>query len=147
MVRTTKEDLARFLIAQEPVYEQVVSELVAGDKASHWIWFIYPQLRRLGRSSTAHFYGLEDLEETQHYLQLPMLASRLRGCCLLLLKHSDKTSLQILGEIDSLKVRSCMTLFALVAEDPSVFRSVLDQFYEGQPCPLTLEALECGWPF
>ena len=147
MVQAMKDDLARFLIAQEPVYAQVVAELEAGDKASHWIWFIFPQLRSLGRSSTAHFYGLEDLEETQRYLKHPVLASRLRGCSLLLLKHSDKTSLQILGEIDSLKVRSCMTLFALATDDPSVFHSVLDQFYKGQPCPLTLEAPECVWPF
>ncbi|KZL18896.1 hypothetical protein PsAD2_02412 [Pseudovibrio axinellae] len=142
MVRTTKEDITRFVIAQDPVYLEVVQELMSGRKASHWIWFIFPQLRQLGRSSTAHFFGIEDLEEAKRYLSYPLLASRLRGCCKLLLKHTDLSALQILGEVDSIKVRSSATLFGNAGDDPEVFHQVLDQFYEGRPCKLTIEALK-----
>ncbi|MFS8180511.1 DUF1810 domain-containing protein [Pseudovibrio denitrificans] len=145
MVRTAKEDITRFAIGQEPVFQQVVQELQQGRKTSHWIWFIFPQLRQLGRSSTAHFYGIEDLDEAQRYLAYPLLASRLRGCCQLLLQHSDLTSRQILGEVDSMKVRSCATLFSYAAGDPTVFHQVLNQFYEGRPCELTVDALRIPW--
>ncbi|MES0869106.1 DUF1810 domain-containing protein [Pseudovibrio sp. SCP19] len=145
MVRTVKDDITRFIIGQEPVFQQVVQELIQGHKTSHWIWFIFPQLRQLGRSSTAHFYGIEDLNEARRYLAYTLLASRLRGCCQLLLQHSDLTSRQILGEIDSMKVRSCATLFAYAADDPTVFHQVLTQFYEGQPCELTVVALGIPW--
>ncbi|QUS57008.1 DUF1810 domain-containing protein [Pseudovibrio brasiliensis] len=145
MVRTVKDDITRFVIGQEPLFQQVVHELQQGRKTSHWIWFIFPQLRQLGRSSTAHFYGIEDLEEARRYLAYPLLASRLRGCCQLLLQHTDLTSRQILGEIDNMKVHSCATLFAYAADDPTVFRQVLNQFYGGQPCELTVDALGIPW--
>ncbi|GHB20931.1 calpastatin [Pseudovibrio japonicus] len=145
MVRTTKDDITRFVIAQEAVFQEVVQELAQGHKTSHWIWFIFPQLRQLGRSSTAHFFGIEDLDEAQSYLAYPLLASRLRGCCKLLLEHEGLTSREILGEVDSMKVRSCATLFAYAAEDPTAFQQILDQFYAGQPCPLTVEALGIAW--
>ncbi|AEV36216.1 protein containing DUF1810 [Pseudovibrio sp. FO-BEG1] len=145
MVRTVKDDITRFVIGQEPVFQQVVQELQQGRKTSHWIWFIFPQLRKLGRSSTAHFYGIENLDEARRYLAYPLLASRLRGCCQLLLRQSDLTSRQILGEIDSMKVRSCATLFAYAADDPTVFHQVLTQFYEGHPCELTVDALGIPW--
>lgn len=145
MVKTTKDDITRFVIAQGPVFSEVVQELSQGQKTSHWIWFIFPQLRELGRSSTAHFFGIADIEEAQRYLAYPLLASRLRGCSGLLLKHTDLTSKQILGEIDSLKVRSCATLFAYAAGDPTVFHQLLEQFYQGQPCELTVDALKMPW--
>ncbi len=141
MVRTSKSDITRFVIAQEPVYLEVAQELSQGLKTSHWIWFIFPQLRVLGRSSTAHFFGIEDLQEAKHYLGYPLLNSRLRGCCKLLLSHKDRTSRQILGDIDSLKVRSSMTLFGFAAGDPTVFHQVLNQFYDETLCPLTVDAL------
>ncbi len=145
MVRTTKDDITRFVIAQEAVFQEVVQELAQGHKTSHWIWFIFPQLRQLGRSSTAHFFGIEDLDEARRYLAYPLLGSRLRGCCKLLLEHKGLTSQQILGEIDSLKMRSCATLFAYAAEDPTVFHQVLDQYYASQPCRLTVDALGIPW--
>ncbi|SDQ83426.1 DUF1810 domain-containing protein [Pseudovibrio sp. Tun.PSC04-5.I4] len=147
MVRAMRDDLTRFVIAQDPVYGEVVRELSNGKKTSHWIWFIFPQLRRLGRSSTAHFYGIEDLSEAQTYLSNPMLTTRLRGCCELLLNQRALTSRQILGEIDSMKVRSSMTLFALAADDPTIFLRALTQFYDGMPCSQTMNALDMGWPF
>ncbi len=145
MVRTTKDDITRFVIAQETVFQEVVQELTLGHKTSHWIWFIFPQLRQLGHSSTAHFFGIEDLDEAQRYLSYPLLGSRLRGCCKLLLEHKGLTSRQILGEIDSMKTRSCATLFAYAADDPIVFHQMLDQFYAGEPCPFTVDALGILW--
>ena len=145
MVRTTKDDITRFVIAQDPVFHEVVQELSQGRKTSHWIWFIFPQLRELGRSSTAHFFGIANLEEAQRYLAYPLLAARLRGCSQLLLQHTDLSSRQILGDIDSMKLRSCATLFAYAADDPTMFCCLLDKFYQGQPCELTVDALGVPW--
>jgi len=133
-------DLARFVTAQEPVYATVLDELRAGAKRSHWIWFIFPQLRGLGRSSTAQHFGIASRDEATAYLAHPVLGSRLRECAGLLCEHAGRSATQILGYPDDLKVRSSMTLFNHVGHDP-VFGQVLDAFYDGRDDPATLELL------
>ena len=134
-------DLERFVRAQAPVYEAVRAELAAGRKRSHWMWFVFPQLRGLGRSSTAQHYGITSLEEARAYLAHPLLGKRLRECCGLMLAVQGRSANQILGSPDDLKFRSCVTLFALAAPEEAVFRQALDKYYGGEPDPQTLAAL------
>jgi uncharacterized protein (DUF1810 family) len=133
-------DLDRFVAAQDAVYATVLAELRAGAKRSHWIWFVFPQVRGLGRSGTAHRYGISSLDEARAYLAHPVLGPRLRECAALLATHAGRSATEILGHPDDLKVRSSMTLFARAADDP-VFGQVLDAFYDGQEDPATLEML------
>ncbi|MGP4054673.1 DUF1810 domain-containing protein [Mycobacterium sp. 4D054] len=133
-------DLERFVTAQQRVYPAVLAELRAGSKRSHWIWFIFPQLRGLGRSATAQRYGISSLEEAGAYLSHPVLGPRLRECATLLMTHQGRSATTILGHPDDLKVRSSMTLFARAGGD-GVFRTVLDAFYDGHEDPATLELL------
>lgn len=125
--------LQRFLQAQDPVYAQVLIELHAGKKTSHWMWFIFPQLKELGRSSTAHFYGIASGAQAQEYAQHPILGMRLKQCSQILLEHRHKTAHEIFGSPDDMKLRSCMTLFALAAPGERVFIDVLEAFYPDGP--------------
>ena len=134
-------DLARFVAAQEPVFEQVVAELRAGAKASHWMWFVFPQLKALGRSATARRYGIADAQEARAYWHHPVLGPRLRLCSETMLGVVGKTALQILGSPDDLKFRSSMTLFAALDDAPPVFEAALNQFFAGKPDAATLEIL------
>lgn len=134
-------DLDRFVAAQEGVYDTVLAELRAGSKRTHWIWFVFPQVRGLGRSSTAQHYGISSLAEARAYLAHPVLGPRLRECARLLATHTGRSATQILGYPDDLKVRSSMTLFARAADDPADFRAVLDAFYGGEEDPATLDLL------
>ena len=136
------DSLQRFLDAQAPVYEAVRAELRAGRKQSHWMWFIFPQLRGLGHSSMAQRYGIASRAEALAYVQHPLLGGRLRECMALLLAHRDLSAEDILGDIDAMKLRSCATLFATVAPQEPVFAQLLAQFYLGQRCHRTLELLE-----
>ncbi|MCE9658747.1 MAG: DUF1810 domain-containing protein [Burkholderiales bacterium] len=133
--------LARFVEAQAAVYESVLAELRAGRKSSHWMWFIFPQLRALGRSGTARFYGLADRTEAAAYWQHPVLGERLRQCARLVLATRGKTAHEIFGSPDDLKLRSCMTLFAAVAPEEPEFAEVLARFYAAEGDPLTLAEL------
>ena len=133
--------LARFVEAQAPVYEAVRAELGAGRKTSHWMWFVFPQLKGLGRSSTATFYGLAGRAEALEYLGHPLLGSRLRECTGLVLATAGRRAHDIFGSPDDLKLQSCMTLFDAVAPDEPAFRQVLDRFYDGRPDPATLALL------
>ena len=135
-------DLERFVTAQEPVIDQVRRELAAGAKSSHWMWFIFPQLRALGRSATARFYGLDGVDDARAYLAHPVLGPRLLECTQLVDHVQGKTALQILGSPDDLKFRSCLTLFAAIQKPP--FEAALQHFYAGQPDPLTLELLHAA---
>ena len=139
-------DLGRFATAQDRVYAQVLDELRSGRKRSHWIWFIFPQLRGLGRSSTAHHYGIASGDEARAYLAHPILGARLRECSRLVAQIDGSTTEQIFGWPDCLKVRSSMTLFAAVADpaDRSDFQAVLDKFYDGLGDPRTLEMLSAA---
>jgi uncharacterized protein (DUF1810 family) len=133
--------LDRFVQAQAPVYAAVRAEIAAGDKRTHWMWFVFPQLRRLGRSATARHFGLEDAAEARAYLDHPVLGPRLRECCALLLGVRGRTLHRIFGSPDDLKLRSCMTLFEAVAADEPAFAAVLDRYCDGVRDPLTLQAL------
>lgn len=134
-------DLQRFVDAQDRVYHQVLAELRAGAKRSHWIWFIFPQLVALGSSSTAKRFGISSLAEAQAYLAHPVLGARLRECARLVVAIEGRTTDQIFGWPDNLKVRSSMTLFAAATDDNADFVAVLDRFYGGERDSRTLELL------
>ena len=136
------DPLQRFDDAQAPVFDDVCDELAAGRKTTHWIWFIFPQLRELGRSATARFYGITSRDEALAYWQHPVLGPRLKQCAELVLQVSGKTAHDIFGTPDELKLRSCMTLFAAVAGEEPVFTRVLERFYGGRPDERTLALLE-----
>lgn len=135
-------DLDRFVRAQDPVLDQVMRELSAGSKRSHWMWFVFPQLRGLGRSPTALFYGLESRAEAAAYLAHPTLGPRLVECTRLLDQVQGKTALQILGSPDDLKFRSCMTLFATLQPEP--FTAALAKYFGGEPDRATLEMIDAA---
>jgi len=123
------------------VYEQVCAELRAGRKESHWIWFIFPQLRGLGRSQTAATFGISSRQEAEAYLEHPVLGPRLRECTSLVNLVEGRSIQQIFGYPDDLKFRSSMTLFASVASDNQIFRDALQKYFGGELDPLTLERL------
>jgi uncharacterized protein (DUF1810 family) len=133
--------LQRFVSAQDGVYERALAELTAGDKRSHWMWFVFPQLAGLGSSPTAQRYAIASLAEAQAYLDHPVLGPRLAESARALLAVEGRSAQQILGYPDDLKLRSSMTLFARAADDPGVFHAVLDRYYDG-PDPRTVELLE-----
>ena len=133
--------LGRFIDAQNPVFEAVCAELAGGAKRTHWMWFIFPQLRMLGRSSTARFFGIEDRVEAQAYWQHPLLSERLRRCTMLVLAVQGRTVQQIFGSPDDLKLRSCMTLFEVVAPAEAAFGEVLARYYDGVRDETTIRAL------
>jgi uncharacterized protein (DUF1810 family) len=137
-------DLARFVTAQEPVLDRVRAELRRGRKASHWMWFVLPQLAGLGRSSTARHYAISGRDEARAYLQHPVLGPRLRECARTLASLPTDDAAAVLGDVDAQKLRSSMTLFALVAPEETVFREVLDRWYGGQDDPLTCDLLGGG---
>ena len=142
----TEADLLRFVNAQAPVYSQVLEELTAGRKRTHWMWFIFPQLRGLGHSAMAQRYAIRDLDQATRYLADPVLGNRLRHDVRLMIGHKGKSALEILGSPDDLKFRSCLTLFAQAASDHSdrtLFMEALAQFY-GEADPRTLELLRSG---
>lgn len=134
-------ELGRFLEAQAPVLEDVMLELREGHKATHWMWFVFPQLGALGRSQMARYYGLVNLAEAQAYLRHPVLGERLKACCQLVLANRGKAAEAILGPVDAIKLRSCATLFLQCAEQDSVFAELLEGFFGGEPDPMTLAAL------
>ena len=134
--------VSRFLEAQQWSYEDALREIRAGRKESHWIWFIFPQLKGLGQSYTAEKYGIRDLDEAAEYLSDPTLKARLIEIseALLALPGSDPRA--VMDNPDDLKLRSSMTLFAAAAPDIPVFQQVLDKYYHGQPDPKTLALLK-----
>ena len=135
-------DLDRFVQAQDPVLPQVLRELRDGRKRSHWMWFVFPQLRGLGHSAMAQRYGLASGEEARLYLLHPVLGVRLRDCTALVNAVPGRTIAQVLGSPDDMKFRSSMTLFAAVAPDEPLFRQALNRFFDGVPDRLTLERLD-----
>ena len=134
-------DLSRFLAPQEQTYATALVELRRGRKESHWMWWIFPQLAALGRSSTAKAYGLADLEEARAYLAHPVLGPRLVEASRAMLGHKGQPPEAILGGVDAIKLRSCATLFATVPDAPPEFRTLLDTFYDAKPDPLTQASL------
>ena len=133
--------LRRFTNAQEGVYERALAEVRAGDKRTHWMWFIFPQIAGLGSSSTAEHYAIRSRQEASEYLIHPILGPRLRECAKAVLAVEGRTASEIFGHPDDLKLRSCMTLFAQVAEPDSVFEQVLEKYFGGANDVRTLEIL------
>ncbi len=134
-------DLRRFVEAQDPVYDQVCSELRQGSKRSHWIWFIFPQIEGLGLSQTSREFAISSLEEAAAYLWHTVLGPRLLECTELVTQVSGQTIQQILGPPDDLKFRSSMTLFAHATTENQVFENALQKFFAGQYGRLTLDRL------
>ncbi len=134
-------DLQRFVDAQDRIYDTVIGELRNGAKRSHWIWFVFPQLRGLGHSPTAVRYGLSSLDEARAYLAHEVLGPRLRECARLVAQIDGRSVEDIFGWPDNLKVRSSMTLFARATDDNADFRALLDKYYNGEEDPVTVEAL------
>lgn len=133
--------LDRFLEAQERMYEIALKEIRNGEKESHWMWYIFPQLRGLGKSQMAYAYGINGLEEAKAYLAHPVLSARLIEISEALLEHKGKDIEDILGDIDAMKLRSSMTLFALISEGGSIYHNVLDCFYNGKTDSYTIELI------
>jgi uncharacterized protein (DUF1810 family) len=141
MTQADPYDLQRFLDAQAPVYEQVLRELRAGQKTSHWMWFIFPQIAGLGHSSMAQRFAISGRAEAESYLQHPVLGPRLTECTRLVNHQEGRAIEDILGDIDGLKFRSSMTLFAKVAANNQTFIEAIEKFYGGIFDELTVAKL------
>ena len=135
------DSLDRFVQAQTLMYPSVLKQIQNGKKTSHWMWFMFPQLRGLGTSTMAHIYGISGLGEAKAYLAHPVLSERLYKLCGELLKHKDKTALEIFGDIDEMKLKSSMTLFALTSEDYTIFDEVLEHFFGGEMDEVTVKLI------
>ena len=133
-------DLERFIEAQGHHYKLALEEVRSGKKQSHWVWYIFPQMRGLGRSYFAQLYGVSDREEAVAYLNHEVLGPRLREITCALLEHDDYSAEEIFGDLDAMKVRSCMTLFDIIRPD-DIFADVLNKFYRQQRCGLTVRML------
>ena len=133
--------LERFVKAQDPVYADACAELAAGDKASHWMWFVFPQIAGLGFSAMAQRYAIGSLNEAQAYLAHPVLGPRLEDCTRLALKVEDRTASDIFGWPDDMKFRSSMTLFTQAAPYNPVFAEALDKYFDGEADAETLGRL------
>lgn len=134
-------DLERFVSAQERGYLTALAEIRQGRKRSHWMWYIFPQLRGLGMSSTSYFYGIENLEEARAFLGDPYLGKNLIEISEALLSLDKGDARSVMGSPDDLKLRSSMTLFSLAVPEEPVFQKVLDKYYRGLPDPATLRLL------
>jgi uncharacterized protein (DUF1810 family) len=134
--------LQRFVDAQDPVWERVEAELRAGQKTSHWMWFVFPQIAGLGRSATSQRFAIASLEEACAYLEHPLLGERLRRSVGLLLAHSNRSAGDMLGPVDAMKLHSSLTLFRKAAPSDAIFGQVLETFFDGRPDSRTLELLE-----
>ena len=133
-------DLGRFKTAQDKDFETALNEITAGKKRSHWIWYIFPQLKGLGVSDFAVYYGIQDSGEAKAYIEDKSLGGNLIRISEALLEHRGKNIVRILGRTDAMKVRSCMTLFEKVS-DNKVFADILETFYDGERDGKTLEML------
>ena len=133
--------LERFVKAQELAYPIALQDIKKGKKRSHWMWYIFPQLRGLGTSTMAHKYGIVDIGEAKAYLEHPVLSARLYELCGELLKHKDKSAYDIFGDIDAMKLKSSMTLFALTSKEHTIFDEVLECFFDGERDATTLKLI------
>jgi uncharacterized protein (DUF1810 family) len=137
--------LQRFVDAQQPVYERACRELRQGRKQSHWMWFVFPQIKGLGRSETAQQYAISSREEASAYLAHPILGPRLRECSRIVADLEGVSAEDIFGYPDEMKFRSSMTLFTQVAaadkEDKEIFKQCIEKYFGGEPDPATLAAL------
>ena len=135
-------DLDRFISAQENQYHQALSEIKNGQKVSHWMWFVFPQIDGLGFSNMTVKYAIKSRNEAIAYLHHSVLGPRLREITEALLEVKGKSALEIMGSPDYLKLKSCMTLFALVSNENSLFQRVLDKYFGGKLDEQTIDLLE-----
>ena len=140
------QGLERFMDAQADMYDRALAEVKCGRKRSHWMWYIFPQLKDLGYSDTAKFYGIATMAEAKEYLAHPVLSRRLLEITNALLKQESRDAHAIFGDIDALKLRSSMTLFALASEGKSVFGVVLEEFYNNDWDQATVDILKNQLP-
>lgn len=133
--------LERFINAQTTSYDTALREIQNGEKSSHWMWYIFPQIKNLGRSSTSEYYAINTKEEAISYYNHPILGERLREITAVFLAIEGKSAFEILGSPDHLKMKSCMTLFHSVQEETNVFLKVLEKYYNGELCWRTIKQL------
>ena len=133
-------DLSRFVRAQEPVYEQALSEIKSGRKRSHWMWYVFPQIDGLAFSATSKHYAIKSVAEAQAYLDHPVLGPRLLECAEAVLGVEGRSAAEIFGSPDDLKLQSCATLFACVLPTGSVFERLLDKYSRSERDPRTLQS-------
>lgn len=136
-----KYDLDRFVEAQKGVYDQALAEIRSGQKQTHWMWFVFPQLAGLGSSPMARKYAIQNLDEAREYLKHGVLGARLRECAEAVVSVSGKSAREIFGSPDDLKLRSCATLFAQVSPEDSVFHRIIRQYYSSEPDEETIRLL------
>lgn len=141
-MKTDPQTLHRFLEAQEHMYGAALAELRAGEKRSHWIWYIFPQVAGLGHSAMSQRYAIRSAAEAKAYLNHAVLGPRLVECARALLAVNGRSATQIMGDPDDLKLRSSMTLFARVSDPQSIFRQVLEKYYGGAEDPKTAAFLQ-----
>lgn len=134
-------NLARFVSAQEKIYDRALAEIIKGFKRSHWMWFVFPQLRGLGFSEHAEFYGISGKDEARAYLAHEVLGPRLLEISRAAINVEGRTARELFGTPDNLKLRSSATLFAQVSAEDSVFHQILQKYFEGKPDQKTLELL------
>jgi uncharacterized protein (DUF1810 family) len=133
--------LERFIAAQAPIYAQALGELRAGQKQSHWMWFIFPQIAGLGQSPTSRAYAIQSLDEARAYLAHPVLGARLRECCQALMNLRSTRARDIFGSTDEMKLHSSLTLFAEANHDEVLFYNLLEKYFDGDADEATLEIL------
>ena len=133
--------LDRFIDAQAPVYAQALAELRAGQKQSHWMWFVFPQMVGLGQSATSRAYAIQSLEEARAYIAHPVLGVRYRECCQAMMNVRGKPAPEIFGPVDAQKFHSSLTLFAEAAPDDVLFYNLLEKYFDGDADEATLELL------
>lgn len=139
---TEVHDLQRFVTAQEPIFETALAELRAGRKRTHWMWFVFPQLRGLGLSPTAERYGLASLAEARAYLAHPVLGPRLAACTAAILEIEGQSAHAIFGSPDDMKLRSSLTLFGLASDSgDTLFQRGLQRYFDGKPDQRTLDLI------
>ena len=137
--------LSRFVEAQAKDYSIALAELRAGKKQTHWIWYVLPQLRGLGSSSMATFYGIGSVQEAEAYLAHPVLGRRLRECVAAMNGLEGRSAVQVLGQVDAAKFRSCVTLFGIVDPNEPAFSEALNKYFANIPDEATLALLDSSW--
>lgn len=142
-----KNDLDRFIEAQKNTYNRALQEIKNGQKESHWIWYIFPQIRGLGHSERANYYAIEDIEEATNYLKNPILYARLIEISKALLEVEEKTAIEILGYVDAMKVKSSMTLFHLANSEEKTYIEVLNKYYQGEKDEKTIQLLQKNYQY
>lgn len=136
-----KYEISRFVNTQSLYYDSALKEIKAGKKTTHWMWFIFPQLKELGYSETAKYYGISGLDEAREYMKNKILRDRLIEISKALLELDSNNAEEIFGWPDHMKLKSCMTLFEVVEPENEVYKEVLGKFFNGERCEKTLEVL------